>query len=105
MISQVLASFTIVQTGTFNINSGALAQCIFDAQPASQDCAFNTFLCLYSERVFKFGSVNKKTSPHLQPSHPQGPHFGIYFSFLHEITQSHHFQEITLIFTSSINIF
>jgi len=50
-------------------------------------------------------SVKRKTSPHFHPSHHHGPHFGMYFSLLQETIQSQPFHDITLIFTSSINIF
>jgi hypothetical protein len=58
-ISQEFASFTIVQTGTFKTKSKASFQCIQFVHQDSQSSAFKIFLCLYSERVFKFSSVIK----------------------------------------------
>ena len=58
-ISQVFKSLTIVQTGTSNTKSGAFAQCIVLVQPDSQFLALNTFLCLYSLRVFRLVVVCK----------------------------------------------
>ena len=99
------SSLTIVHTGTCNTKSGAFAPCINCFPPRSHFSALSTFLCIYSERVLIFSFVCRKTCPPSPPSHHRGPHFGIYFSLLHETRPSHHFQEITLIFTSSTNIF
>jgi hypothetical protein len=105
IISFVSESRTRVPTGTFNIKSGAFAQAHVFVPHFTPGSAFNTFLCLYSERVFELVVVSKYTSQPFHPFHPQGHPFGIYFSLLHDINQSHHFQEITFILTSSINIF
>jgi hypothetical protein len=102
--SQLFASFTIVQTGTFNTKSGAFAQAQVFVHHFIQGSAFKTFLCLYSDSVFKLVVVKRYTSHQFHQLPPRGHHLGIYFSLLQETNQSHHLPEITFIFTSSINI-
>ena len=102
--SPEFTSFTSVPVGTMSMRSSPLTPCMSCFPPLCPFSALSTFLCLYSLRVLMLSSDCIYTAQPFPPSPPRGPHFGMYFSRLHETRPSHHFQAVTWILTSSMNI-